>query len=50
MPCGLLYSALLVAALSGGAWQGALSMALFGVGSGIWLLVGPGHGRTCAHA
>ena len=41
MPCGLLYSALLVAALSGGAWQGALSMALFGVGSGIWLLVGP---------
>ena len=41
MPCGLLYSALLVAALSGGAWQGALSMALFGVGSGIWFLVGP---------
>ena len=41
MPCGLLYSALLVAALSGGAWQGALSMALFGVGSGVWLLAGP---------
>lgn len=41
MPCGLLYSALLVAALSGGAWQGALSMALFGVGSGLWLLAGP---------
>ena len=32
MPCGLLYSAVLVAALSGGAWQGALSMAAFAVG------------------
>ena len=31
MPCGLLYSALLVAALSGGPVQGALSMALFAV-------------------
>ena len=41
MPCGLLYSALLVAALSGGALQGALTMALFGVGSGLWLLAGP---------
>src|SRR5690606_7927114 len=37
MPCGLLYSALLVAALSGGPLQGALTMALFGVGSGVWL-------------
>lgn len=41
MPCGLLYSALLVAALSGGAMQGAVTMALFGVGSGLWLLAGP---------
>ncbi len=41
MPCGLLYSALLVAALSGGAVQGALSMALFAIGSGLWLLAGP---------
>jgi sulfite exporter TauE/SafE len=37
MPCGLLYSALLVASLSGGAWQGALSMALFAIGSGVSL-------------
>lgn len=41
MPCGLLYSALLVAALSGGPMQGALTMTLFGIGSGLWLLAGP---------
>ena len=41
MPCGLLYSALLVAALSGGAWAGPLTMLAFGVGSGIWLVGGP---------
>lgn len=41
MPCGLLYSALLVAALSGGAAQGALVMAMFGLGSGLWLVAGP---------
>ena len=41
MPCGLLYSALLVASLSGGAASGAITMALFGVGSGLWLLAGP---------
>lgn len=41
MPCGLLYSALLVAALSGGALQGALTMVAFGVASGLWLLAGP---------
>ncbi|MDD2547518.1 MAG: sulfite exporter TauE/SafE family protein [Burkholderiaceae bacterium] len=41
MPCGLLYSALLVAALSGGPWQGAMSMALFALGSGLWLVGGP---------
>ena len=42
MPCGLLYSALLVASLSGGAWQGALSMALFAAGSSLGLVAGPG--------
>lgn len=41
MPCALLYSALLVAALSGGAVEGAASMALFGLGSGVWLVGGP---------
>ena len=41
MPCGLLYSALLVAALSGGPLQGALSMALFAVGSSVALTAGP---------
>jgi uncharacterized protein len=41
MPCGLLYSALVVASLSGGALDGALSMALFAVGSGIWLAAAP---------
>ncbi len=37
MPCGLLYSALLVASLSGGPVQGALSMSLFALGSGLSL-------------
>ncbi len=41
MPCGLLYSALLVASLSGGPAQGALLMALFAAGSGIWMLLAP---------
>ncbi|WP_159916721.1 sulfite exporter TauE/SafE family protein [Pantoea sp. 18069] len=41
MPCGLLYSALLVAGLSGGALPGALSMAAFAIGSGLWLLAAP---------
>ena len=41
MPCGLLYSALLVASLSGGFLEGALSMALFAVGSGISLGLAP---------
>ena len=41
MPCGLLYSAVLVAALSGGAWQGALSMAAFALGGAAWLIAGP---------
>jgi len=41
MPCGLLYSALLVAALSGGVLQGATTMALFALGSSVSLLMGP---------
>jgi sulfite exporter TauE/SafE len=41
LPCGLLYSALLVAALSGGAVQGGVTMAAFGVGSGLWLWLAP---------
>ncbi len=41
MPCGLLYSALLVASLSGSALSGAVTMALFALGSGLWLLAGP---------
>ncbi len=41
MPCGLLYSALLVASLSGGPLAGALSMAFFGAGSAISMVVAP---------
>ena len=41
MPCGLLYSALWVAALSPGPWQGALVMLLFALGSSVSLLAGP---------
>lgn len=41
MPCGLLYSAVLVAALSGNAGQGALSMAAFALGSSLSLIIGP---------
>lgn len=41
MPCGLLYSALLVAALSGGPLEGALCMALFALGSAVSLAGGP---------
>ena len=36
-PCGLLWSALLIAALAGTPAQGALAMAAFAVGSGVWL-------------
>jgi len=50
MPCGLLWSALLVASLSGGALEGALSMALFAVGSGISLGLAPGLLRKLAAA
>jgi len=41
MPCGLLYSALLVAALAGGPWQGAAAMALFALGSALPLAAAP---------
>ena len=41
MPCGLLYSALLVASLSGGPLEGALSMALFAAGSSVSLMLAP---------
>ncbi len=41
MPCGLLWSALLVASLSGGPLQGAASMALFAAGSSLGLLAAP---------
>lgn len=41
MPCSLLYSALLVASLSGGPLQGALAMAAFAVGSGVSLWLAP---------
>ena len=45
MPCGLLYSALMVAALTGNAFEGAVTMACFALGSGLslgfapWLLL-----------
>ena len=45
MPCGLLYSALMVAALTGNAFEGALSMFCFALGSSVslgfapWLLL-----------
>lgn len=41
LPCGLLYSALLVASLSGGPLYGALCMALFAAGSAVSLTIGP---------
>jgi sulfite exporter TauE/SafE len=41
MPCGLLYSALMVAALSGQVLEGASTMALFALGSSLSLWAGP---------
>ena len=41
MPCGLLYSALMVAALTGHATEGAMTMALFALGSSVSLWAGP---------
>ena len=41
LPCGLLYSALLVAALTGSARQGALVMAWFVLGTSVAMRAGP---------
>ena len=41
MPCGLLYSALLVASLSANALEGAAIMALFSLGTSVSLTAGP---------
>jgi sulfite exporter TauE/SafE len=41
MPCGLLYSALLVASLSANAWEGSLIMALFCIGTSVSLTAAP---------
>jgi sulfite exporter TauE/SafE len=41
LPCGLLYSALLVAALSSSVVEGAVVMALFALGSSVSLMAGP---------
>ena len=41
LPCGLLYSALLVAALAGSAAGGAMVMALFALGTSVAMLAGP---------
>jgi len=41
LPCGLLYSALLVAALTGHALEGAGVMALFALGTSVSMMAGP---------
>jgi len=41
LPCGLLYSALLQASLTGQVLGGAAAMALFALGSSAWLLAAP---------
>jgi len=41
LPCGLLYSALLVAALSGSPLDGAMLMALFALGTSVSMMLGP---------
>ncbi len=41
LPCGLLYSALLVAALAGSPLAGGLVMALFALGTSVTMLAGP---------
>lgn len=41
LPCGLLYSALLVAGLTGRAVDGALVMGLFAVGTSVSMMLGP---------
>ncbi len=56
LPCGLLYSALLVATLTGNALQGAAVMALFALGTSVSMMAGPwlwlklaGRGRGDGH-
>ena len=41
LPCGLLYSALLVAALAGSVTGGAMVMALFALGTSVSMVAGP---------
>jgi uncharacterized protein len=41
LPCGLLYSAVLVAAMTGDVVDGALMMALFATGTSVSLMAGP---------
>lgn len=41
LPCGLLYSALLVAAMTGSALEGAAVMALFAAGTAVSMMTGP---------
>lgn len=41
LPCGLLYSALLVATLSANPLQGAMVMALFALGTSVSMMAGP---------
>jgi uncharacterized protein len=46
MPCGLLYSALMVAGLANGPVQGAAAMTLFALGSGMSLVLAPSLWRS----
>jgi sulfite exporter TauE/SafE len=41
LPCGLLYSALMVAALAEHAWEGGLTMSVFGLATAASLQAGP---------
>jgi hypothetical protein len=41
LPCGLLYSALMVAALAPDYWQGGLAMAAFALGTTLSMVLGP---------
>jgi sulfite exporter TauE/SafE len=41
MPCGLLYSALMLASLGNGPWQGAVVMAAFAAGTSMSLVAAP---------
>ena len=41
LPCGLLYSALMVAALAGSVGAGAMVMALFALGTSVTMFLGP---------